>query len=87
MNASFQFLINMDLLNVIAVHVLNVCRLSFPVVEGPRLQTDHSPPSKAQVKNEWSYTSAPPICLNYLDREEFISYSVAIEMNLRALRT
>jgi hypothetical protein len=25
-----------------------------------RLEADHSPPSSAEVKNEWSYTSIPP---------------------------
>jgi hypothetical protein len=27
-------------------------------------EADHSPPSSAEVKNAWSYTSIPPICLN-----------------------
>jgi hypothetical protein len=27
-------------------------------------ETDHSPPSSAKVKNEWSYTSTPPIRLH-----------------------
>jgi hypothetical protein len=63
MNESFKFLINVELLNVIADHILNVCRLSFPVVEGPRRETDHSLPSKAQVKKEWSYNSNPPYML------------------------
>jgi hypothetical protein len=26
-------------------------------------QADHSPLSNAKVKNEWSYTSSPPLCL------------------------
>jgi len=26
-------------------------------------EADHSPPSSAEVKNMWSYTSVPPICL------------------------
>jgi len=30
---------------------------SFPV---PRREADHSPPSIAEVKNAWSYTSTPP---------------------------
>jgi len=29
-------------------------------VKGPRREVDHSPPSNAEVKNEWSYTSTPP---------------------------
>jgi len=27
-------------------------------------EASHSPPSSAEVKNEWSYTSAPPVCLH-----------------------
>jgi hypothetical protein len=30
----------------------------------PGRETDHSPPSSAEVKNAWSYTSTPPICLH-----------------------
>jgi hypothetical protein len=36
-----------------------------------RHDVDHSPPSRAEVKNEWSYTSAPCICLQGMDREGF----------------
>ena len=28
----------------------------------------HSPPYTAEVKNEWSYTSTPSICLHGVDR-------------------
>jgi len=27
-------------------------------------ESDHSPPSRAKVKNAWSYTSTPPIRLH-----------------------
>jgi hypothetical protein len=27
-------------------------------------EADHSPPSSAEVKNAWSYTSTSPICLH-----------------------
>jgi hypothetical protein len=30
-------------------------------VKQTKHETNHSPPSKAEVKNEWSYTSTPPI--------------------------
>jgi len=33
----------------------------FLEVKRPRLEADHSPPSSAEVKNAWSYTSTPPI--------------------------
>jgi hypothetical protein len=29
------------------------------------------PPSCAQVKNVWNYTSAPPVCLFDVERENF----------------
>jgi hypothetical protein len=34
--------------------------------------TDHSRPSSAEVKNEWSFTSPPSICLCGGDKESFI---------------
>jgi hypothetical protein len=35
---------------------------SFPGgVKRPGREADHSPPSSAEVKNAWSYTSTPPI--------------------------
>jgi len=27
-------------------------------------EADNSPPSSAEVKSEWNYTSTPPICLH-----------------------
>ena len=30
---------------------------------------DHLPPSSAEVKNEWSCNSTPPICLHIVDRD------------------
>jgi hypothetical protein len=32
----------------------------FRGVKRPGLEADHSSPSSAEVKNEWSYTSTPP---------------------------
>jgi len=37
--------------------------VSFPRIERPERETDHSP-SSAEVKNGWLYTSTPPICLH-----------------------
>jgi hypothetical protein len=34
---------------------------SFSEGKLPGLETDHSPPSSAEVKNAWSYTSARPL--------------------------
>jgi hypothetical protein len=33
-------------------------------IKWPGRETDHSPPSGAEVKNAWSYTSTPPIHLH-----------------------
>jgi len=33
-----------------------------------------SPPSNADVKSEWSYTCAPPVCLHGIGRDDFIFY-------------
>jgi hypothetical protein len=47
--------------------LFNGYRASFPGSE-----VDHSRPSTAVVKSEWSYTSAPPIRLRGVDRGNFI---------------
>jgi len=39
----------------------------------PGSEVDHSRPSTAVVKREWSYTSAPPIRLRGVDRGNIIS--------------
>jgi len=41
---------------------------SFTGIKRPTREGDHSPPSTAEVKNEWSYTSAPPLRLHGADR-------------------
>jgi hypothetical protein len=45
---------------------LGVHKISYSMGTGSSLlgsEADHSPPSRAKVKNVWSYTSTPPICL------------------------
>ena len=32
-------------------------------------EVDHSPTPHAEVKNGWTYTSAPPVCLHDMDRD------------------
>jgi hypothetical protein len=41
-----------------------VPRALSPVIRQPKRDADHSPPSSAEVKNAWSYTSTPPIRLH-----------------------
>ena len=36
---------------------------------GPECVADHSPPTSAKVKNMWTYTSTPPLCLYGLERQ------------------
>jgi hypothetical protein len=33
-------------------------------IKRPGREADHSPPSSAEVKNTWSFTSTPPMCLH-----------------------
>ena len=42
-------------------------------VKLPVHEAGHSPPPSAEVKNEWSYTSAPLICFHSVDRENLPS--------------
>jgi hypothetical protein len=35
-------------------------------------EVDHSPPSSTDVKNEWGYTSTPPVFLHRVDRDNCI---------------
>ena len=38
----------------------------------PWYDIDHLPPSSAKFKNKLIYTSTPPVCLNGVDRDNFI---------------
>jgi len=35
-----------------------------PWTKRPGHEADYSPPSSAEVKNAWNYTSTPPVSLN-----------------------
>jgi hypothetical protein len=47
----------------------------FPGVKGPGSEVNQLSPSSVEVKNEWSYTSTPPICLHGGDRDKFATTS------------
>ena len=47
---------------------------SFPRLKWPGCEVNHSPPFSAKCKNEWSCTSALPLCLHGMDRENFTFY-------------
>ena len=42
-------------------------------------EVDHSCPSGAKVKNEWSYTSTPPTCLHGVDIDNFTFYLYPVQ--------
>ena len=45
-------------------HLFNRYRGIFPGLKRPGCEADQSSPSRAKVKNEWRYTSIPPICFH-----------------------
>ena len=47
-------------------------RRSFLVKKRPEHDVNHSPPYTAEVRNEWSNTYTPPICLHGLNRDSSI---------------
>jgi len=47
---------------------------SFSGVKRKGREVSHSAPCSAEVKNEWSFTSAFPKCLHDADRENFTVY-------------
>jgi hypothetical protein len=48
--------------------LFNVYWGSFKGVRWTQHKDDYSPPSSSKIKNEYSYTSAHPICLHSMDR-------------------
>jgi hypothetical protein len=53
-------------------------RGSFPAVKRLGHEVNHSSPSNDEVKQEWSYTSSPPIRLHGVDRENFTFVSITV---------
>jgi hypothetical protein len=49
---------------------------SFPQTERPGCEVDNSPPSSAEIKNEWSYAAILPTGLHGVNRGHFIFYVV-----------
>jgi hypothetical protein len=48
-------------------------------------EADHSPPSSAEVKNAWSYTSTSPICFHGVEqhRDKFTFYFFRMSLTYR----
>ena len=49
---------------------------SFPVIQRPRSEVGHSSTPSAEIKNEWSYTSAPSTCIHSVDWNNFTLVTV-----------
>jgi hypothetical protein len=47
-------------------------------IKRPQREADNDPPSGADVKSEWSYTSTPPICLHEVDTDSFTFTSLML---------
>jgi hypothetical protein len=55
----------------------------FPGLKRPGSEVDQSPPYSAEVKNEWSYTSSPPISFHDVDREKLYVYELFSRFSFR----
>jgi hypothetical protein len=53
-------------------HIQQVREVLSPAAKLPGHEVNHPPPSSAVVKNDWSYTSTPPIHLHGMHRDDFI---------------
>ena len=62
----------------------------FPEVNWPMREGDLLPPSRAEVENEWSYTSTLFVCLHDLDRKNvyllFMPYCLTAILDLQIAR-
>jgi hypothetical protein len=54
--------------------LFNWYRCSVPKIKWSEREVNHSPPTRVEVKKEWSHTSIPPTCLDDIDRN-FTLYS------------
>jgi hypothetical protein len=54
--------------------LFNEYRRSFPRLKRPGREVFHSSQSSSEIKNEWIYTSTPPLCFHGVDRVNFTLY-------------
>jgi hypothetical protein len=54
-------------------------------IKRPGPEVNHLPPPSAEVKNEWSYTSAPPIRIHGTDRDKY--YKLIITNSVSIINT
>jgi len=57
-------------------HLFNEHCGSFRGIKRPGREIDHSPPSSAEVKNEWSFTSSLPTYPHSVGRDNFFLFSL-----------
>jgi hypothetical protein len=60
--------------------LLNGYRGSFLGVKRIGRGVEHGLPTGAEVKNEWNYTSAPPICIHGVDRDNFTFFDRTLKI-------
>ena len=46
----------------------------FPQGKQLSCKADHSPPSSAKVKSDWSYTAASLVCLHSMDKDTYVVF-------------
>ena len=51
---------------------IDMFRVSFQKAKQSGREVYYWPPPSVQVKNEWSYTSTSPVCINDVDRETLL---------------
>lgn len=53
-----------------------------PVAKRPGRDVNHSPPSRTEVINDWSYTSTPSTCLHGVDTKKLLLSSFDVNPNI-----
>lgn len=59
-------------------------KVLFRGVKRPGREVYHSPPSSAEIRNEWIYTSAPSACLHGAEKENFTFSFYHLKVNLKS---
>ena len=58
--------------------------VSYPGINRPGREVNHSPPFSAEVKNEWSCDSTPALCLHGVDRDN-LTFCRVVGSRLRTM--
>ena len=48
----------------------------------PGPDVDHPSTSRTEVRDKWSYTSTPPVCVLAIDRDNFTSVHLSVRLHL-----